>query len=143
RAPDGPGASGALTSWASNPYTFTTGPYSISLSGASFAVSPPANDLCANAITLSTYGAMPYSNVGAGNDGPTACGSLRSDIWFKHTACTCGTITADTCAANSYDSALAVYTGSCSGLALVSCNDDTAGCGAFGTSSRVTWTASL
>ncbi|HEY3243407.1 MAG TPA: hypothetical protein VGM03_08650, partial [Phycisphaerae bacterium] len=50
----------------------------------------PANDNCAQAITVSN-GDTPFSTVGATTDGPAhaACGAdmqVNQDIWFQYTA---------------------------------------------------------
>jgi hypothetical protein len=102
------------------------------------------SDTCANAAPIA-YGATPFSNAGATNDGPapTTCGTgnqIGADIWFTYTACASGSHTLDTCTGGNYDSVLVIYTGACGALTSVACNDD-ANCGGGGLSSRVTWTA--
>ena len=141
--PNGSGAPGPLSSWSTTSFNQPTGAYTITLTGASYNPPAPANDLCAAAKVLTSYGTTPFSNQAASTDGPAACGSLRNDVWFKHTACVDGAFTADTCTGTSFDTVLAVYSGTCGGLTLVKCNDDTNGCGPAGTHSRVTWTATV
>jgi Subtilase family len=142
--PNGPGAPGPLASWTTTSFSQPTGAYTISLTGASYGAAPLANDLCANATVLSGCGSVTaFSNVGAGTDGPAACGSIGRDIWYRLTAGASGLYTADTCTNTNYDSVVVVYTGSCGALTLVACNDDSTACGAGSNSSRVTWTATF
>ncbi|MBC7770976.1 MAG: hypothetical protein H7210_00640 [Pyrinomonadaceae bacterium] len=101
----------------------------------------PANDNCAAPAAITSYGETVFSNAGANNDGPAACASFGSDVWFTYTACVSGSHTLNTCAAATFDTVLLVYTGDCGALAQVACNDDTAGCGANDLSSSITWNA--
>jgi hypothetical protein len=102
-----------------------------------------SNDACANAAVI---GSAPYSNtvvttgatidaadpaVGCGN------GSRGKSVWYRFTAPSSGTLTANTFG-SSYDTILAAYTGSCGAFTAVSgaCNDDSSGL-----QSRVSFTA--
>ncbi|MGE4197281.1 MAG: M12 family metallo-peptidase, partial [Phycisphaerales bacterium] len=95
---------------------------------------PPRNDECIDGVPIST-GRFGFSNIGATTDPapvPTACGSIGDDIWYTFLAPCDGMMSIDTCNnANEepgFDTVLAVYTGSCSSLTQVTCNDDDAGC---------------
>ena len=93
-----------------------------------------SNDACAGAVVV---GAAPYSNsmvttnatldasdpvVGCGN------GSRSKSVWYRFTAPSNGTLTANTFG-STYDTILAAYTGSCGAFTAVSgaCNDDSVG----------------
>lgn len=102
-----------------------------------------SNDACANAVLID---AAPYSSTtvttGAtidATDPAVACGngSRAKSVWYRFTAPSDGTLTANTFG-SSYDTLLAAYTGSCGAFAAVpgACNDDTSG-----TQSRVSFTA--
>jgi len=99
-------------------------------------------DACANALTV----ALPYNGSlvtttatldttdpapGCGN------GSRGRSVWYRFTAPTAGTLTANTFG-SSYDTVLATYTGACGAFTAVpgACNDDTGG-----TQSRVSFPA--
>lgn len=101
---------------------------------------PPANDLCANAISIGA--AVPYTsaiinNTAASDDAPvTTCDGPYKNVWWTVTG-VCGTMTANTCTGNTnFDSEIAVFTGSCGSMTQVGCNDD-----ACGVQSSVTWNA--
>jgi hypothetical protein len=103
---------------------------------------PPANDACAGAIeapigatafttapATDSIGSLPAGcNDGAG----TVC---AKDVWFRHTATCSGTLTIETCGAATFDTRLAVYTGSTcptSTTVPAGCDDSTAGCAGNG-----------
>jgi hypothetical protein len=103
---------------------------------------PPANDACAGAIeapvgttafttapATDSIGSLPAAcNDGAG----TVC---AKDVWFRHTATCSGTLTIETCGAATFDTRLAVYTGSTcptSTTVPAGCDDSTAGCAGNG-----------
>jgi len=106
----------------------------------------PPNDFCANAIPVEE-GETPFDNTNAFTDGPVLpanCASFGSsqifnDIWFTYTATCTDEITVSTCDTASFDTRLAIYTGECTSLSLVACNDDGSGCGGF--TSRVKFDA--
>ena len=106
-------------------------------------VSGVSNDACTNAVVIS---AAPYSSsmvttsatidaadpaVGCGN------GSRGKSVWYRFTAPSTGTLTANTFG-SSYDTILAAYSGSCGALTAApgACNDDSSG-----VQSRVSFTA--
>jgi hypothetical protein len=96
----------------------------------------PANDTCADAIAVG-LGSTDFSTIGATTDGPPLppeCErgfglTLDHDVWYTYTAGSDGTLTVDVCSAT-YDSRIAIYTGSCDALVLEECDDD--GCGIVG-----------
>jgi hypothetical protein len=93
---------------------------------------PPAplpGETCALATPIGP-GLYPGSNVGSTTDGPAGCGAIGSDVWYRYTPGSDGTVTATFCTgggAASYDTVLAAYTGCCGSLTEVICNDDTCG----------------
>ena len=118
------------------------GNYSLKIS---VALPPPANDNCANGIVVNTY---PYtspviSTVLATDDQQGVAGYACStgptnNVWWRVTG-VCGTMTASTCG-SSFDTEVAIYTGSCGALTFVGCNDDNGPACAGATGSR-SWTA--
>ncbi len=97
---------------------------------------PMGNDACANATTIACGGSASGTTVGATTDGPaTSCtgASVAPDHWYIVTG-NGGTITASMCTGTSYDSKLDIYTGTCSALTSVACNDDFCGL-----QSQVSW----
>lgn len=90
---------------------------------------PPAlpSDSCF-AARLIDVGVTAYTNRGADSDGPSVCGSMGTDVWFRYIAPCTGTLTVGTCTAfRTYDTVLTAYSGaSCTGPVLA-CNDDTGG----------------
>ncbi len=106
-------------------------------------VLPPANDECVTA-TVATAGPNAFTTAGATTSLPVlpaSCNeangtSLVNDVWFLYVPGCTGTVSVSTCGAATFDTRLAVYTGSCPfvGVNPTSCNDDGAGC-VTGTSS--------
>ncbi|MEO8591359.1 MAG: thrombospondin type 3 repeat-containing protein [Flavobacteriales bacterium] len=103
---------------------------------------PPANDDCLNAIVVSSY---PYTSAVINTNTATddnlnvpgyLCGTgVFKNVWWAVPG-VCGTMTANVCTGSTFDTEIAVYTGSCGSLTYVTCNDD--GCLPYST---VTWTA--
>jgi hypothetical protein len=83
---------------------------------------PPPNDLCANAIPVNA-GSTPWNNCGANTDGPAGPCAPNQDVWFTYTPNCSGTVTLNTCLSG-IDTVLAVYSGPCTGLSLINCNDN-------------------
>jgi HYR domain-containing protein/type IX secretion system substrate protein len=101
---------------------------------------PPANDLCADAITLSCGSDVTVDITCALNiDNPGTCvtnGSNEPGVWYK-IAGTGQKMTISTCnPATDYDSKLSVWSGTCGTLSCVTGDDDF--CGFFG-SAEVTF----
>ena len=104
---------------------------------------PPANDDCANAISVGTTSVTPGSTEGATLDAAGTCvtGNDTPGVWYsvvgnntELTAATCG-------AFFGYDTKVSVYSGSCDSLACVTGNDDNCVGGASGLLSSATWCA--
>ena len=92
---------------------------------------------CNAAPSISGLGTFPFSNSGASTDGPSACGGFGSDVWWSWTAPSTDTFELSTCDDATYDTTLAVYSGSCGSLSQLACNDDGGGCSGF--TSRLTF----
>ncbi len=94
-----------------------------------FALSPPANDYCADATEI-YLGTTSFSTVDATTDGDvhSTCqhdGQTYNDIWYGFTAGCDGILVVSTCGLVDYDSDLVVYLGDdCNNLTLLGCNDD-------------------
>jgi hypothetical protein len=97
---------------------------------AGLAMAQPANDLCANAITI---GALPASVNGtttnatdsAGVTTNCVAGTHYKDVWYKYTHTGANaSITVSTCGGATWDTTISVYTGSCGALTSIACNDD-------------------
>ena len=112
-----------LSAWA-GPFAFTT---------------KPANDECANAISLTPggdFGANPVdgSVLGATNDAeqpPVDCGSNGPGVWYSVIVPNDGNITIevgpDTATGNQgLDSVIEVFSGSCGALTSIECDDNSA-----------------
>ncbi|MHC5027339.1 MAG: hypothetical protein ACYTGR_11335, partial [Planctomycetota bacterium] len=94
------------------------------------AQTPPDNDLCADAITI-TSESTPFTNVNATLDGPIPSGAFGglfgADVWYEYTASGNVNVTVSTCVDDpftTYDTSIAVYSGSCNDLTEVASNDD-------------------
>jgi len=92
------------------------------------------NDTCSNAtaITTTSYSTIVTTTAATtdSTDPAPGCGngSRGRSVWFRFTAPSNGTLTANTLG-SSYDTILATFTGSCGAFSSVSggCNDDAAG----------------
>jgi hypothetical protein len=87
---------------------------------------PPANDTCAGAIPLtsgSTYTTNTANATSTGDPVPGCQGSAGKGVWYTYTPALSGTVAISTCG-STFDTVLAVYTGSCGSLSPVICNDD-------------------
>jgi hypothetical protein len=98
-------------------------------------IPPPANDDCSGLITLTAGGIFTDSPVTVSNGGATAstgfadpqCSSyLGGDIWYSVVVPASGTITIETATSDDSvtDTAIEVYTGNCTNLVVLDCNDD-------------------
>lgn len=104
----------------------------------------PTNDLCDDAIPLNC-GDIAYgqnSNGGTSGGDPVAvCGGMTvsgiNGIWYRTTG-TGDYFRVSTCNGTTFNTKVAVYSGSCSSLNCVSSNDDFSGCGS-GLQSQVSW----
>ena len=91
----------------------------------------PANDNPCNAITLPVTATCTYathSNAGAtattGVPAPGCANYLGGDVWFNVIVPAGGAFTIDTQTGVITDGGMAVYSGTCTGLTLISCDDD-------------------
>jgi hypothetical protein len=98
---------------------------------------PPPNDECANAspITINTHAVTTVNATANGPDLPISCSegsglNFVQDVWFTHVATCTGMLTVTCCNTANFDTRLAAYTGECSDLTLIGCNDDAPGCAA-------------
>jgi hypothetical protein len=105
----------------------TTGTFTISRS----CFSPPSNDDCSGATTLSVNSSCSYntySNAGAtATTGVTApgCASYSGgDVWFKVVVPSNGILQIDTLQGVITDGGMAIYSGVCGSLTLIECDDD-------------------
>lgn len=91
-------------------------------------VSIPANDQCSGAIPIltSTYTATQSTLAATSVGDPIIyCSSSGANgVWYQYTPLTNGMLTVDTYG-SSFDTVLAVYSGSCAALQPEACNDDT------------------
>ncbi|MBI2966185.1 MAG: PKD domain-containing protein, partial [Bacteroidetes bacterium] len=107
------------------PFTFFLLPFTFIFAGA------PANDDPCNAITLtvnSTCVFSSYSNANAtassGVPAPGCANYLGGDVWFKVTVPASGNLMFDSNTGVVTDGGMAIYSGACSSLSLISCDDD-------------------
>ena len=90
---------------------------------------PPTNDDACNAFTLpvnSTCQYSYYTNVGATTSSVPnpGCGNFQgADVWFKVTVPPGGTVIFDSNTGTMTDGDMAVYSGTCTGLTLLGCDD--------------------
>lgn len=95
---------------------------------------PPDADTCADATEI-LDGVTEFSNIGAQTDLPElSCGNagtIGADIWFTYMPACSGALTVSTCDSVDYDSFLVAYSGTCTSLEQIACNDDGAGCSGF------------
>lgn len=91
----------------------------------------PANDNCANATLLSAGTSASYTNVGATAGTAFPCvASANNDVWFRYNALASGAHTFTICSATrTFDTVLEVFSGTCSGLTSLGCNDDSCSTG--------------
>ncbi|MGB0716858.1 MAG: hypothetical protein ACPGXK_13330, partial [Phycisphaerae bacterium] len=107
---------------------------------------PPANDDCANSITLDD-GFNYFDTTRATTDGPAepGCGfvqgedQVNQDVWFDYTATCTDNLTISLCS-STYDTKMTVYSGSsCPTVeSAIACGDDDDVCAPDGLQSRIT-----
>lgn len=104
-------------------------------------VVPPANDLCTNAASIQAGQTLIGTTNDATPDGLPSCGDDRNNtstpgVWYRFKSSGQPVrIVADTCGeGTSFDTAISVFTGSCSKLECIAGNDN-----ACYLSSRVVW----
>lgn len=100
------------------------------LQAAILAVAPPSglpNDNCTGAVAVAIGVNGPFQNGAATlSTGAWTCGTgVGRDVWFRFDVECAGSHTFDTCTATrDFDTVLQVFSGSCSALSLIACNDD-------------------
>lgn len=100
---------------------------------------PPANDDCANAVAITPAGTLAESAIDGTTSGATAsqgipapgCASYSGgDVWYSTVVPASGELTIETKASSTgiatFDSGMAIYSGTCGNLTLVDCDDDDA-----------------
>lgn len=88
----------------------------------------PANDECANAITVVNGINGPYSSSLATTSTPSwPCAAGGADVWFRYLAGANGTLTVSTCGQAAFDTAIQIFSGSCASLTSLGCLDDSCG----------------
>ncbi|MCA8973190.1 MAG: hypothetical protein KDC98_00640, partial [Planctomycetes bacterium] len=108
----------------------------------------PSNDDCANAVDVYAGVNGPFNNNGSTLSSPawptSGCGfNVGKDVWFRLSACA-GSYTIHTCSsARTTDTVMQVFSGNCSGLTAVACNDDGGGTCSLGSSVTVTLSAGI
>ncbi|MDG1983415.1 MAG: M12 family metallo-peptidase, partial [Planctomycetota bacterium] len=87
----------------------------------------PSNDSCGAAATL-PLGNTTFDTTNATlSPGSWTCaGGGGPDIWYRYVAGSTADLRVETCGSG-YDTALEVFTGTCSNLSLLACNDDSCG----------------
>ncbi len=100
----------------------------------------PPGDACSSAFPIGCGDAVTGTTIGFTDNNPSACGGAGDGaspgVWYTIVG-TGDVITAETCGSG-FDTQVAVYTGSCAGLACVAGNDD-----ACGLQSRVAWPSTV
>jgi hypothetical protein len=93
---------------------------------------PPSNDEPCAAIDLPVNSSCTYTTytnqcgtASAGITAPGCAGYLGADVWFKVVVPISGTVVIDSKESVMTDGGMAIYTGSCSSLTLLSCDDNT------------------
>ncbi|MBU3729269.1 MAG: hypothetical protein FGM37_08500 [Phycisphaerales bacterium] len=98
-----------------------------------------AQDECATAVTVTSGAPSPFNTTTAtpSANPPTdaqctgtflSWGTANPDVWFRFTAPSSGTVEVTTCQGGSFDTSMAVYSGSsCGSLTQVACNGDGTG----------------
>lgn len=117
----------------------TTGNFTISRT----CLIPPVNDECSGALPLTvntSCSSSTYSNIGAtATTGVTAPGCANysgGDVWFTAVVPNTGELTVTLQAGTMTDSGMAFYSGTCSSLSLLECDNN----GASGSMSKITLT---
>lgn len=91
------------------------------------AVTVIVNDDCSGAISISAGLSPTYSNTNSTTSFPWPCAAGGSDVWFVYRAPCAGSVILNTCTGTTYDSALEAFSGPCSQLVSIACNDDSCG----------------
>jgi gliding motility-associated-like protein len=114
-------------------YTATIGSYADFTICVGTPPPPPANDEPCNAIPLTvaengTCNYQTFTNQSAtgttGVPDPGCANYLGGDVWFKVTVPCSGSLVLDTQTGSMTDGGMAIYSGTCSSLTLIQCDDD-------------------
>ena len=89
--------------------------------------SAQTSDECSTATAATGYGSFNFNTTNATTSGSSPCGGIGRDVWYAWTAPATENVDFSTCGGANFDTALAVYGGSCGSLQLLDCNDDTCG----------------
>jgi hypothetical protein len=121
------------------------GAYNITVIGGTACPPPPPNDVCSSAVPIACGQTLTGTTVNAtitGAPNSLCNGFLNNNsggVWYVAENL-CGSVTASICTSvPSWDSKIAVYSGSCGSLVCVTTDDD--GCGTVAALSQATWTA--
>jgi gliding motility-associated-like protein len=91
---------------------------------------PPTNDEPCNALTLPVNNScsfISYTTIGATGSAvpnPGCAGYQGGDVWFQVTVPASGVVNIETDNIDFSDGGMAIYSGTCSALTLISCDDD-------------------
>lgn len=89
-------------------------------------VEPPENDRCPGAISMTPgliYLVNTLNATETGDLPPTCSSGFRGGVWYTYQPTVSGPVAVNTCASD-FDTALAVYTGSCASLVQIECSED-------------------
>ncbi|MBL7939624.1 MAG: T9SS type A sorting domain-containing protein [Flavobacteriales bacterium] len=110
----------------------TPGAYTVNVTGTACSATPPGNDECDGAITLTVgveCASIPGSTLGATESQPADncsgfVGVADDDVWFTFEATTTSQVIEVT-GSDSFDAVLGLFEGDCGDLVLVGCVDNT------------------
>jgi hypothetical protein len=95
----------------------------------------PPNDACSNAVAMvpgTTYFASTFNATEAGDPTNTCASNFGRGVWYRYTPAISGPVAVTTCGSD-FDTALAVFTGTCGAFSPVACSHTN---GAYCTASR-------
>ncbi len=96
----------------------------MALSSSAFA---QGTDECSGATPIMGAGTFPMDTTSATTSPGSPCASIGRDVWFAWTAPQTDAFEFSTCGGAGWDTALAIYSGTCASPTLESCNDDSCG----------------
>ena len=136
-------ASVAFTGTAGVTYYILAGGYGSGSGNLNLVATSPSNDQCGGAVPLTDGVVFTMNTIQAtstGDPAPGCAGLFGKGVWFTYTAPANGNVIASTCG-SSFNTVLAVYSGSCGALTAVACDDDN-GPACLGLQASVRFTAS-
>ncbi len=136
------GSSVTATLTAGQSYLIHVGGYNGATGAFDLTITAPAvaRDECATATPITLGTSAVFNNTGATTSATPAwtCATGGNDLWFTFTAnCTAPTTFSTCTAARTIDTVMSVYSGTCAGLTLLGCNDDSCALGSQVTASLV------